>query len=221
MGDGITTVRVNPGFYRVLARASRAPLHMKLGTCVVAKVSAAESGLRRLVLEIGDDSNELYARLIDIDRTVLYAVEAEERKQGSVASIRTLVRPPIALPGGPRVTVSCVASTRYFVRGEGERPDQGSAEDLVVGARVHVQLELVGLRRDPESRWHYDVVATQVLSVPAARTECLFKEESEPDGDDWETESVAPESEHPMMSAALADDEAPVVLEKKSGSALK
>jgi hypothetical protein len=207
MGDGITTAKVSATFYRVLTRASKAPLHMKLGTCTVAKVGAVDNGLRRLVLEIDADAQEHYARMLDIDRTVLHAVEQEERKQGNVAAIRTLVRPPLALPGGPRVTVSCVATTRYFARGESEKPVAATVESVVVGGKVHVQLELVGLRRDTESRWHYDVVATQVLTQrPGGAAEaCLIKDDSE--ADDWETESIAPESEHPMLSAALADDE--------------
>jgi hypothetical protein len=210
MGDGITTAKVTAAFYRVLTRASRTPLHMKLGTCTVAKFGAADNGLRRLVLEIDADAQDTYARMLDIDRTVLHAVEQEERKQGNVAAIRTLVRPPLALPGGPRVTVSCVATTRYFCRGEEEKPVASTIESVVVGGKVHVQLELVGLRRDTELRWHYDVVATQVLCVaekPSAKQEeeCLIKDES--GTEDWETESIAPESEHPMLSAALADDE--------------
>lgn len=212
MGDGITTVRVSGTFYRVLTRVAREPLRVRLATCEVAKVVGGD--VRRVVLEIGDDASEQYARLLDIHSTVNSAVEAEERKLGNVAAIRPLVRPPIGLPGAPRITVTCVASTRYFTREGDAKPVVAAAQDLETGARVHVQLELVGLRRDAESRWHYDVVATQVLVVrPEAKPEapeaepCLFVDAGETEPDDWETESVAPESEHPMLSAALVDDE--------------
>ena len=213
MGDGITTVRVSGAFYRVLTRVAREPLRVRLATCEVAKVVGGD--VRRVVLEIGDDASEQYARLLDIHSTVQNAVEVEERKLGNVAAIRPLVRPPIGLPGAPRITVTCVASTRYFTREGDAKPVVAAAQDLDAGARVHVQLELVGLRRDAESRWHYDVVATQVLVAREAKPEaeaeaCLFVDAGETEPDDWETESVAPESEHPMLSAALADDE-PVV----------
>jgi hypothetical protein len=216
MGDGIRTVRVSDTFYRVLTRVERAPLRVHLATCVVAKVTGAEA--RRVVLEIGDDANEQYVRLLDIHSTVQSAVEIDERKVGNVAAVRPLVRPPMSLPGAPRITVTCGGSTRYFAREGDAKPVPARAEDVDAGARVHVQLELVGLRRDAESRWHYDVVATQVLKVPPADP-CLFVDAGEADVEEWETESVAPESEHPMLSAALADDEpVSVPREKKSGS---
>lgn len=218
MGDGITTVRVSAAFYRVLTRVAREPLRVRLATCGVAK-SIEHEGARRLVLEIGDDASEQYVRLLDIARSVQTAVEIEERKVGNVAAIRPLVRPPIELPGAPRITVTCVGSTRYFTREGDAKPVAAAAQDVDAGARVHVQLELVGLRRDGESVWHYDVVATQVLVVPPADP-CLFVDAGEADVEEWETESVAPESEHPMLSAALADDEAPVSVprEKKTGA---
>jgi hypothetical protein len=220
MGDGITTVRVSAAFYRVLTRVAREPLRVRLATCVVAK-SIEHEGARRLVLEIGDDASEQYVRLLDIARSVQTAVEIEERKVGNVAAIRPLVRPPIELPGAPRITVTCVGSTRYFTREGDAKPVAAAAQDVEAGARVHVQLELVGLRRDGESVWHYDVVATQVLVARERAREpepCLFVDAGETE--DWETESVAPESEHPMLSAALADDEAPVSVprEKKTGA---
>lgn len=219
MGDGITTVRVSGTFYRVLTRVAREALRVRLATCGVAKVVGGD--VRGLVLEIGDDASEQYARLLDIHSTVQNAVEVEERKLGNVAAIRPLVRPPIGLPGAPRITVTCVGSTRYFTREGDAKPVAASAQDLDAGARVHVQLELVGLRRDAESRWHYDVVATQVLVVREREKErepCLFVDAGETEPEDWETESVAPESEHPMLSAALAEDEPVSVLrEKKTG----
>ena len=218
MGDGITTVRVSGAFYRVLTRVERAPLRVKLATCVVAKVTGAEA--RRVVLEIGDDAYEQYVRLLDIHSTVQSAVEIEERKVGNVSAVRPLVRPPMSLPGAPRITVTCGGSTRYFAREGDAKPVAARAEDVDAGARVHVQLELVGLRRDAESRWHYDVVATQVLVAREREADpCLFVDAGEADVEEWETESVAPESEHPMLSAALADDEpVSVPREKKSGS---
>ena len=213
-------MRVSGAFYRVLTRVAREPLRVRLATCGVAKVVGGD--VRRVVLEIGDDASEQYARLLDIHSTVQNAVEVEERKVGNVAAIRPLVRPPIGLPGAPRITVTCVASTRYFTREGDAKPVAASAQDLDAGARVHVQLELVGLRRDAESRWHYDVVATQVLVAREREPEkepCLFVDAGETEPDDWETESVAPESEHPMLSAALADEE-PVSAprEKKTGA---
>lgn len=218
MGDGITTVRVSGTFYRVLTRVAREALRVRLATCGVAKVVGGD--VRRLVLEIGDDASEQYARLLDIHSTVQNAVEVEERKLGNVAAIRPLVRPPIGLPGAPRISVACVGSTRYFSREGDAKPVAASAQDVDAGAKVHVQLELVGLRRDAEQRWHYDVVATQVLVVrePEAKPEpCLFIDAGETE--DWETESVAPESEHPMLSAALAEDEpVSVPREKKTGA---
>lgn len=216
MGDGITIVRVSGAFYRVLTRVERAPLRVRLATCVVAKVTGTDT--RRVVLEVCDDANEQYVRLLDIHSTVQNAVETEERKAGNVAAVRPLVRPPMSLPGAPRITVTCGGSTRYFTREGDAKPVAAGAQDLDVGARVHVQLELVGLRRDAESRWHYDVVATQVLVVREREADaCLFVDAGETDVEEWETESIAPESEHPMLSAA-DDEPVSVPREKKSGS---
>jgi hypothetical protein len=226
MGDGIATVRASGVFYRVLTRVSRQPLRLSLATCVVSKFSFPEGGMRRLFLDISDDANEQYVKLRDIQLTVQRAVEEEERKLGLVAAIRPLVVPPIGLPGSPRMCVSCVAATRYFVReGESAKPAAATDAEIVAGTRVHVQLELVGLRRDDDRRWHYDVVATQIMVVreppaparpatPTPEEPCLLIED-DTEADDWETGSVAPESEHPMLSAALADEEGPSVRVQK------
>lgn len=221
MGDGIATVRESGVFYRVLTRVARQPLRVSLATCVVSKFPGVEGGMRRLLLEISDDAHKQYVRLRDIQLTFQQAVEDEERKCGLVAAIRPLVRPPIGLPGSPRMWVSCVGATRYFVReGESAKPVAATDAELVGGARVHVQLELVGLRRDDEMRWHYDVVAAQIMVVrdppaptPPAEEPCLLIVD-DTEADEWETGSVAPEAEHPMLSAALADDEGPVIRAK-------
>jgi hypothetical protein len=116
--------------------------------------------------------------------------------------------------------VSCVGATRYFVReGESAKPIAATDAEIVSGARVHVQLELVGLRRDDEMRWHYDVVAAQIMVVreppaPTPQEEPCLLIVDDTEADEWETGSVAPEAEHPMLSAALADDEGPVVRAK-------
>lgn len=220
MGDGIATVRESGVFYRVLTRVARQPLRVSLATCVVSKFSGAEGGMRRLLLEISDDAHKQYVRLRDIQLTFQQAVEDEERKCGLVAAIRPLVRPPIGLPGSPRMWVSCVGATRYFVReGESAKPIAATDAEIVSGARVHVQLELVGLRRDDEMRWHYDVVAAQIMVVreppaPTPQEEPCLLIVDDTEADEWETGSVAPEAEHPMLSAALADDEGPVVRAK-------
>lgn len=221
MGDGIATVRESGVFYRVLTRVSRQPLQVRLATCVVSKLSGVEGGMRRLILEISDDAHEQYVRLRDIQTTSQKAVEDEERKCGLVAAVRPLIRPPIGLPGSPRMSVSCVGATRFFVReGESAKPVPATDAEIVSGARVHVQLELVGLRRDDEMRWHYDVVAAQIMVVrdppaPAPEAPCLLIVD-DTEAEEWETGSVAPEAEHPMLSAALADDEGPVVRAKKT-----
>ena len=123
------------------------------------------------------------------------------------------------LPVGQTVGLSSTANLAYGLRASDERlrpqpslPAPAAAPQAAAvaeGASTIIQAAARsrGVRRDAEQRWHYDVVATQVLTVPQAAhaAECLIKEETEPD--DWETESIAPESEHPMLSAALADDE--------------
>ena len=225
MGDGIRTVRESGVFYRVVTRVARQPLQVRLATCVVSKLSGVEGGMRRLILEISDDAHEQYVRLRDIQTTSQKAVEDEERKCGLIAVVRPLIRPPIGLPGSPRMSVSCVGSTRYFVReGESAKPVAATEAEIVSGARVHVQLELVGLRRDDDLRWHYDVVAAQIMVVreppapaePAEPAEPCLLIVDDTEAEEWETGSVAPEAEHPMLSAALADDEGPVVRAKNA-----
>ena len=100
---------------------------------------------------IGVSLNSVLGARVGLPGCLAYADEAEVQ----FVAGRTIVRADLesrqqrVLAGSADAVggISCVATTRYFCRGDAEKPVAATVEGVVVGGKVHVQLELVGLRR--------------------------------------------------------------------------
>ena len=197
----ITLRRSGEGYYRVSSEG--APLLVEL-PCVV---SGLESG--RMVLEIANEekSAQLYKRAFGVDRTLQLALATEEEKQGRHASLTALIQAPPSLPSGPCIGAAILEDTRCFraVQGQGAngtntKPVACPSSEVGPGAKCKVLLDVVGLKRKPESaRWHFDVAVSQVLLEHAEpKKVCPFSDDAPLDIEscvhDEESEYVVPDA---------------------------
>ena len=191
----ITLRRSGEGYYRVSSEG--APLLVEL-PCVV---TGLESG--KIVLEIANEEKSagLYKRAFGIDRTLQLALATEEEKHGRHASLTALIQVPPSLPSGPCVGAAMLDETRCFRAVEGAKPASCPSSEVTAGARCKILLDVVGLKRKPESaRWHFDVAVSQVLleHTDAKPKVCPFSDDAPLDIEscvhDEESEYVVPEA---------------------------
>jgi hypothetical protein len=154
----ITLRRSGEGYYRVSSEG--APLLVEL-PCVVTSFEK-----EHVVLEVVNDARSApaYKNAFGIDRTLQLALASEETKLERHATLTPLIQVPSTLPSGPCVGAALLAETRCFRASAGQKPAACHASELAAGARCKVLLDVVGLKRKPETaRWHFDVAVSQVL----------------------------------------------------------
>ena len=195
----ITLRRSGDGYYRVSSEG--APLLVEL-PCLV---TALEAG--RILLEVANEetSAQQYKRAFGIDRTLQLALTTEEEKHERQATLTALIQVPSTLPSGPCVGAALLAETRCFrasapAQNNG-KPSACNAGEVIPGARCKVLLDIVGLKRKPETtRWHFDVAVSQVLleHTDAKPKVCPFSDDAPLDIEscvhDEESEYVVPDA---------------------------
>ena len=183
-----------------------APVLVELA-CIV---TGLESG--RMVLEIANEERSagLYKRAFGIDRTLQLALATEEEKHGRHASLTGLIQVPPSLPSGPCVGAAILEETRCFrVAQAGAKPVSCLSSEVAPGSRCKILLDVVGLKRKPEtSRWHFDVAVSQVLLeyTEARQKVCPFSDDAPVDIEscvhDEESEYVVPEAHEEARESA-------------------